>query len=230
MIARGGWIMLASAAVGVVAVVAGAGEISPPEADSATLEAMVRADWVVQERRLGRLPQSPAAIQAAAALLLEDVPESKASATWPSRRPSFSGWPTKLAELRRWTSPAPHGALPPHPDANAAPWRSRTRWLRPADFVPAMPAGRWDSRGLPVASSGAKAAIERVTLCKAYARSWWPSPVRLPSPPARLRSGYRGRPVPNCSSLGPNRCAASPRGDERPFRRSPGESPGGHQD
>ena len=64
------------AAVAVAAVVAGAGEDSPPEADAATLKALVRADWVVQERRLGRLPQSPEAIQAAvrrAALLLEDV-------------------------------------------------------------------------------------------------------------------------------------------------------------
>jgi hypothetical protein len=66
--------MLTSAAV--AAAVAGAGEISPPEADSATLEAMVRADWGLQERRLGRLPQSSEAIQAAvrrAALLLEDL-------------------------------------------------------------------------------------------------------------------------------------------------------------
>jgi hypothetical protein len=53
-----------------------AGEAGDDPANAAAMRSMVRADWELQEKRLGRLPQSPEAIRDAvrrAGLLLEDL-------------------------------------------------------------------------------------------------------------------------------------------------------------
>jgi hypothetical protein len=56
---------------------ASADDAGQDPADAAAMRAMVRADWEMQEKRLGRSPRSPEAIRAAlrrAGLLLEDLP------------------------------------------------------------------------------------------------------------------------------------------------------------
>ena len=56
---------------------ASAGDAGQDPADAGAMRAQVRADWEMQEKRLGRSAQSPEAIRAAlrrAGLLLEDLP------------------------------------------------------------------------------------------------------------------------------------------------------------
>ncbi|HNQ88688.1 MAG TPA: hypothetical protein PKM73_08750 [Verrucomicrobiota bacterium] len=81
------------------------GEGAPADAlaDPAALRAAVLADWDLQERRLGRSPQSPEAIRAAlrrAALLLQDL----------QRLPTVGDLSAERAELERLNAHAENGA------------------------------------------------------------------------------------------------------------------------
>ena len=89
---------------------ASAGDAVLAEADAGALQPLVHADWELQEKRLGRSPQSPEAIRAAlrrAALLLEDLRGTRqAWAIWPSRRPNSSGWPRELTRVLSLDEPS----------------------------------------------------------------------------------------------------------------------------
>ena len=106
---------------------ASAGDAVLAEADAGALLPLVHSDWELQEKRLGRSPQSPEAIRAAlqrGARLLEDLRgKRQAWAIWPPRRPNSSGWPRALdaSAVSRRTEPS--RSLPAGSDAGRASWR-----------------------------------------------------------------------------------------------------------
>ena len=97
-------------ALGVWSARASADDGSKVDADAAALQAMVHADWELQEKRLGRLPQSPEAIRAAlrrAALLLEDLRgiDGRGRSGRRGGR-TASGWPREPADVSSLDEPS----------------------------------------------------------------------------------------------------------------------------
>ena len=82
------------------------GEVGHAEADGSALDTMVRADWDLQEKRLGRSPQSIEAIQAAlrrAVLLLEDLRGIQGVGDLAVEADELKRWALSRSEPRPWT-------------------------------------------------------------------------------------------------------------------------------